>query len=255
MGPKNNEIQKREPIGVIEIPEKLITDMQKTLDDCLPITSKASQTLSDSIVIANGLNSLREFFQNDEVKKLVITMQDSTVGFLTDREPVALARYNAKQSPDWKKQPYSYDEIVEALIPPMLDGYRFTGNEINIINGNGMPVKNGKHRKIRESVSNFTHRVGVPDVDKGVARMKCEARWTKDGEEQSIGYGDEKCIVAVSIHKSDGIDKWIGLAESKLFSRVLTRISGKLVIEGDVPEPEEKNITPDVESGSSVNIG
>ncbi|MCK5601753.1 hypothetical protein KAR91_07795, partial [Candidatus Pacearchaeota archaeon] len=91
---KNKQVQKveREVIGTIAIPQELIDSMQKAIELCVPATSKAVQTLNDSIIIANGLNELREFFKNEEVRKLVQTMQDTTVGFLTDREPIALAK-------------------------------------------------------------------------------------------------------------------------------------------------------------------
>jgi len=247
---KNKQVQtvEREVIGAIEIPQELIDSMQKAIELCVPATSKAVQTLNDSIVIANGLNQLREFFKNKEVKKLVLTMQDTTIGFLTDREPAALAKTNAKKDPQWKKDPYTYEEIVEALIPPMLEGYRFTGNEINVISGNGMPVKRGKHRRINEMVNNFTHFIGAPAKADGVAKIRCQAKWkTESGEEQSIGYSeDDKCVIPIECGKYDGIDKLLGLAESKLFSRVLTRISGKLVTEGDVPH-DDKDITSEVE--------
>ena len=235
-------VQTRPTIGQIAIPEETLKAMQEVIDSCVPATTKAVQTLQDSLVIANGLNSLRDFFKNEDVKKLVLTMQDSTLGFLTDREPIALARQNAKKSPQYQKEPYTYEEIVEALIPPMLEGYRFTGNEINIINGNGMRAKNGKHRKINDLVKNFTHTVGGPKKEGNVAMMRCQAKWLKDGIEQSIGYGDDICVIHVEFDQYSGIDKLVGLAESKLFSRVLTRISGILVTEGDVAPPVEKSI-------------
>jgi len=260
---KKNEVQKveREIIGTIEIPQDLIDSMQKAIELCVPATSKAVQTLNDSIVIGNGLNELRKFFQNPEVKKLVLTMQDTAVGFLTDREPMALAKANAKKDPQWRKDPYTYEEIVEALIPPMLEGYRFTGNEINIIAGNGMKVKVGKHRRINEMVESFVYFIGTPVRADGVAKIRCQAKWLDaNGEEKSIGYDeDDKCIIMIDVGKYDGIDKLVGLAESKLFSRVLTRISGKLVIEGDLHHEEPKDITPetgkvDEEKPSGVNI-
>jgi len=249
----NKSIQKtqqREIPGPITIPEETLNAMQATIDSCVPATAKAVQTLQDSLIIANGLNSLRQFFQNPDVKKLVETMQDSTLGFLTDRSPESLAKYNAKQSsPQWQKHPYTYEDIVEALIPPMLEGYRFTGNEINIINGKGMPVKNGKHRKINDLVKKFTHTVGGPKKDGTVAMMRCQAKWFNNGVEQSIGYGDDVCVIHVEFDQYSGIDKLVGLAESKLFSRVLTRISGKLVIEGDIPVPDEKPVEGEVVTG------
>jgi hypothetical protein len=240
---QSKEVQTREIQGPIEISEDLITSMEKTITDCLPATSTASQTIKDSLVIANGLNSLRTFFQNEDVKKLINTMRGSALGFLTDKE--AGKKWNGKKQKMVDVVPYTYDEVVEALIPPMLEGYRFTGNEINIISGKGMPVKAGKHRKINELTKGFKHSIGGPVKDGSVAKMKCQASWSYNDENHTIGYGDDICIIHVKTDDFSGIDKLIGLAESKLFSRVLTRVSGKLVIEGDVHEPENKDITPD----------
>jgi len=177
---------------------------------------------------------------------------------LTDREPLKLAKANEGKDLKWRKAPYTYEEIVEALIPPMLEGYRFTGNEINVISGNGMPVKRGKHRKINDMVRNFTHLIGAPVKESGVAKLPCRAKWiTESGEEQSIGYNkDDQCTIPIECGKYDGIDKLLGLAESKLFSRVLTRISGKLVTEGDIHHEDPKDITTEVdkEKSSGKNI-
>jgi len=65
---ENKEIKKveREVIGTIDIPTELLESMQSAIDLCVPATSKAMQTLSDSIIIGNGLNQLREFFKNPE---------------------------------------------------------------------------------------------------------------------------------------------------------------------------------------------
>jgi len=244
----NKQIQTVEKgaIGSIDIPQELIDSMEKAVTACVPHSSKAVKSIKDSVVIAKGLIELRKFFQNEEVKKLVITMQDTAVGFLTDREPAALAKANAKKTnAAWRKDPYTYEEIVEALIPPMLEGYRFTGNEINIIAGNGMRVKVGKYNRIKEQTESFTYFIGTPVRADGVAKIRCQARWSVDGEEKTIGYGeDDKCVIMIDVGQYDGIDKLVGLSESKLFSRVLTRISGKLIIEGDL-HPEDKDITPE----------
>jgi hypothetical protein len=223
---------------IIKIDENLLESIQKTIEDCLPIASKAAQTIGDSVTIANGMNQLREFFKNPDVVKLVDSMKDSKLGFLTDK-PKGAKKWDPRQQKKVDVVPYTPHEISEALIPMMLEGYRFTGNEINIISGQGMAVKAGKHRKIieYEGLDGFSHTVGSPvkeGGESGVAKMKCQAKWILDGTEYSIGYGDDICIIAVEYDKWAGLDKLIGLAESKLYSRVLTRILGKFVSEGEI---------------------
>jgi hypothetical protein len=213
---------------LIKVDKALLEQIQSVIDECLPVATKAAQSISDSLIIANGLNQMRTFFENPDVQKLVMSMKDSKLGFLTDSRPARDGR-----SP----KTYDYNQISEAIIPMMLEGYRFTGNEINIINGQGMPVKSGKYRKIVELTDGFQHSVGTPQKEggeKGVAKMKCIAKWKIGSQEYSIGYGDDICIIPVEYDKWAGLDKLIGLAESKLYSRVLTRITGKFVPEGEV---------------------
>lgn len=224
---------------LIKIDQGLLDGIQAIINECMPIASTTAQSISDSLVIANGLNQMREFFKNDNVEKLVLSMKDSKLGFLTDRSPSAIKKHNSNSKKRYELKPYSYDEITEALLPLLLEGYRFTGNEINVLSYQGMAVKAGKHRRIIEykGIEGFIHTVGTPqkeEGDSGIAKMKCQARWIISAKEYMIGYGDDLCIVPVEYDKWSGLDKLIGQAESKLYSRVLTRILGKFVPEGEV---------------------
>lgn len=238
----------------IDISEETLNAMQKIVTDCAPIMGKDNQTFTDSVVIANGMLQLKEFMKLPDVQKLVGAMANTEVGFLTDKAPGTM-KWDNRQKKKVKVVPYTHDEIVGALIPPMLDGYRFTGNEINIISGKGMPVKKGKFRKINEfpGVTDFNHSIGTPkkeyfdpQKENGVARMKCQASWKLDGHPHTLGYGEDVCIIAIEFDKYSGIDKMIGLADSKIFSRVLTRLTGKFTIEGEdgFENPNTIDVTP-----------
>lgn len=240
--------------GLIQIDPALIERFEKTISDCLTIAGKTAQSISESVTIANGLNQMREFFKNKDLEKLITSMQDSKLGFLTDK-PKGKTKWNARAQKMVDVVPYSYTEITEAIIPMLLEGYRFTGNEINIISGQAMPVKAGKHRKIIEydGLDGFIHTVGSPtkegDKETGIAKMKCQAKWIIEDKEYSIGYGDDICIIAVEYDKWSGLDKLIGLAESKLYSRVLTRILGKFVSEGEI---SNTTVIPDQQKTESA---
>lgn len=220
----------------IVVNETTLQAFQDAIDKCEPVVAKASHTIQDSLTIANGIKHIKAFLNVPDVKELVIGLQNSVAGFLTDRSPTA-------RKP---KSVYPYPELVEALTPCLMEGYRMTGNEINIIAGKGMPVKAGKFRKIIEQpgVNNFRHIIGAPHMEGNIAKIRCQATWTLGEEKQSIGMDDDdKCVIAVEKGPYDGIDKLVGLAESKLFSRVLSRMMGKIVIEGDLPDPID--VTPE----------
>lgn len=221
----------------IVVKEETLLEFQKAIDLCEPAVSSAKQTLTDSLIIANGIKHIKTFLALPEVKELIIGLQDNVAGFLTDKSKIAIGKFNNNPKNNYTKKPYSYEEICEALVPCLMEGYRLTGNEINIIAGKGMPVKSGKFRKITEfpNVTDFKHSIGTPHYEGNMAKMRCQATWMLKGELQSIGLSEEdKCIIAVEKGNYDGIDKLIGLADSKLFSRVLTRLLGKIVAEGDV---------------------
>ena len=104
----------------LEIPAEQLDAIDEIIKRCKPVVTLANQSLKDSLVIANGLLQMKAFFKNNDIRKLVDAMQDSHLGFLTDRNPIAL--FKAEKS--WKKiKAYNYDQIVEALIPCMLKGY------------------------------------------------------------------------------------------------------------------------------------
>lgn len=260
----NNKLQTQTTeFTPIVIDQDTLTEMQTVIDKCTPIVGNNTQTFTDSVVIANGMLQLREFMNLPDVRRMVESMANTEVGFLTDRPP-GKEKYDKRKKKYVKIVPYTYDEIVNALIPPMLEGYRFTGNEINIISYKGMPVKKGKFRKINDfkGVTDFNHSIGTPHKDyfdssneSGVAKMKCQASWKQDGSPHTLGYGEDVCIIAVEFDRYSGIDKMIGLADSKVFSRVLTRLTGKFTIEGESGFEDQNtiDITPS-KLGTEENI-
>jgi hypothetical protein len=174
------------------------------------------------------------------MRELIEMSRDNRAGFLTDRNPAALRKHNADPNKKYELKPYSYDQIIEALLPCILEGYRPHGNEINIISGNGMPVKAGKHRRIIEMTDGYADGYGTPAVKDNYAFIKCRAKWKIDGQTQTLGYdeGDEVHI-KIPFGKWDSLDKVLGLSESKFYTRVLRRITGRFIAD----EPETIDIT------------
>jgi hypothetical protein len=221
----------------IIIPEKWASKFDLIVKECSGVmNAEGLASVADSLKVMNGIRSLKKFFQQEDVKKLVKSSQDSVAGFLTDRSPAIIARHNANTNKRYDLKPYEYEQIVEALIPCALEGYRLHGNEINIISGKGMPVKAGKYRKIIEATDGFIEAIGLPTVQGEYALVKCKAKWKIGEKISSIGHDeDDPCNFKIKFGRYDSMDKIIGLAQSKLYSRVLTRITGKFI--GDEPAP------------------
>jgi len=226
------------------IPDEWQKKFDLVVKECSGALGTGMNSIKDSLMVMNGIRSLKAFFNTPEVKELVEFAQDTKAGFMTDRSPAAIRRQNAKANKKYDIKPYTYSQVVDALLPCVLEGYTMHGNEINIIAGNGLPVKNGKYNKITgKHAAGFREKIGVPATrtgETGFIFVRCSAEWMIGGEKQHIGVDEsDACVFKIAYDggRYDSIDKIIGLAQSKLYTRVLARITGKFIPEepsGDV---------------------
>ena len=234
----------------LTIPEEWQKKFDLVVQQCSGALNTGVNTIKDSLIVMNGIRSLKVFFKTPEVKELVEMSMDSPAGFLTDRSEKAIFRHNANPAKRYELKSYSYSQIVEALIPCVLDGYRMHGNEINIISGKGMPVKSGKFRRIMELTDGFLENISTPAIKDGFAFIKCRAKWKISGHEQSIGYEDgDEAHIKLPYGRNDSLDKARGLAQSKLYTMVLTRITGRFIAD----EPMAVDIVGEVLDSETVD--
>lgn len=242
--------------------EEITDKIDGIIKECLPITTAQRQGIADALILAKGVSLLRDFIlNNDGIKSTIKAMQDTKLGFMTDRTPDAIEASKKKKYP---LTPYSYKQIAECCIEALLKGYRLTDNEFNIIAGNFYPAKNGKYRKIIETE-------GLTDFKFGTTTpvYKTETRINYQGRPESVEYAQVSCYASwkingvlvkrgqwpgdeqkredmsfkIKVHSSTGDDAVVGKALSKLFSRVLLNISGKLLEEStDVTQSDKGEV-------------
>lgn len=234
--------------------EEVGLQIDEIVKDCVPYTTNLLPTFAATLKLADGIKKLREIFlKHPGIKETIEAMKDSRLGFLTDRSPKALARQRDDGEGN-KMKAYTYEEIAEACIEAMLNGYRITNNEFNVIAGNYYPAKNGKYRKIIDhpDVTNFTFTNTSPafDADGKYAKVQCFASWVQKGQLVTVGTSErdkgkeDTLVFRVKVNRAMGEDAIIGKALSKLFSRVLMRIEGKVL-------PEATDLD-DVETATNV---
>ncbi len=232
-------------------PDQSIVEVGNQIDaivnECLPIAAQDSQNFVQALTLANGVKALRQIFLTDEnIKATVESMQNSRLGFMTDRaDPAYLKKKNLK--------PYEYGEVAEVCIEAMLKGYRITNNEFNMIAGQFYAAKNGKFRHIQEheGVTDFRFTTTSPQYEKGsgstqYAKVQGFASWKKDGQLATLGSSDgaeDKLVFKIRVNKFMGEDGIVGKALSKLFSRVLMRLEGRIMpeatdLDDDIPDAE-----------------
>lgn len=244
-----------QPVSLDEIIKKTqdaAAKIEAVVEMCHPAISGAKQTFTDSMLIAYGISELKRELNRPEIRKMVESLVNSRLGFMTDRTPAAL-KYNEKRGkgPTW---PYKYDEIVDCCIDALMNGYRLTGNEMNIIAGNFYGAKAGKKRKIEDhpGVTDFDFSITTPVHDGQYAKVQAFADWKQGGQPRKIGYSENgkegRLFFKIRVNKMMGEDAIMGKAESKLFRRVLMSITGRSIPESTdigeevAPEPEKPTL-------------
>ena len=230
------------------------------LAECSGLSDGGAAEMVHAIRLAQGVIALRQIFDQEGIRKNVVAMQNTKLGFMTDRSPAAIESAKRKGK---TLVPYQWDVIRECCIEAMIQGYRITGNEFNIIASGFYPAKAGKFRKIndRPNVAEFQFSHTPPnyiseqkmDYGKPVtaqyARVQCWASWKQNG--QLVKVGDDtgerhdKLVFKVRVNDAMGDDAIVGKSLSKLFTRVLMRVTGSVLL----PESTDVEIEDEAAGG------
>lgn len=226
----------------------VVTQIDNVVKNCMPAIDNANVGFMETFIIAQGMFTLRELFtKNKEIEKAITAMANTPLGFMTDRSPAALAM----RKPGKQLKPYTYPQLAEACIEAMLNGYRLTNSEFAVIAGRYYAMKNGKYRKIIETPGltdfKFTTTPPLFDVENRlhdgqmrptqIAKVQGFASWKLDGVQNWLGQTkdetdlEDKIVFKIKVNAFMGDDGVKGKAESKLFSKVLERITGRVLPE------------------------
>lgn len=159
---------------------------------------------------------------DDEMMKEIVKLQNTSLGFLTDRPN------------DKNPNPYAIAELRDTIIEATLRGFYVIGNEFNVISGKFYAAKNGLRRKVFNfpGLTDFKETYSIPKTvsDRGVI-VTGSATWKKDGIPQSL-----EREFAVRLNLGMGSDGALGKAARKLYAAVLNQLSGIVTPEGEIDE-------------------
>ena len=196
-----------------------------------------TQNVVGAIQLATKIDEMRMALQNPEIIKPLRSLLGSNMGIGVDT--------------DYKtKQPANYPDhvVADCVLTALSQGYRLAspaGQEWMIFRGNFFAKKVGKFRKIIEfpGLTNFVHLVDPPAPKGDVVTVKCYAKWKLNGEQESIGYEGDECVFRLRQNSMSNDDNNIGKSESKLFSRILFRLTGSYIADIDDAE-SATDVTP-----------
>lgn len=192
---------------------------------------------------ADYIEQLRELFSRPEIQSRVQRLQDTPLGFRTDRDPAII---NSKTGQPNK--PYEYAIVREAVIEALLRGLQLVGNQFNIIAGRFYCTKEGFESLIRNqtSVTSFRPVIGVPENKGGSVvpenkggnvTVYCTATWLQSGEPASL-----EVEIPIRVNSASTADQLIGKAKRKFLARCYEQMSGNSMPEGDA-ESVQANVS------------
>lgn len=175
--------------------------------------------IMSAIVLANSISALRNAL-TPEIMSDLLKLANTPLGFKTDEA-------------NRKEGKYPDAVIKDCLIQAMVRGVRPTGNEFNILVGQCYVTKEGFRRLLKDfpGFANLKIDLGVPRISGEGAIIKASASWTLHMRRDSI-----ECEIPV---KGSGCDLLLGKAESKLYRRIYSRLTGSEL--ADVASAEDES--------------
>jgi hypothetical protein len=192
-----------------------------------------------ALAVAESVEQLRALLDTPEVRSRILALQDTSIGFRTDRDP----RTKNKKSGEYN-QPYDWPVVRDCALEAALRGLQWVGNQFNIITGRCYATKEAFEYLIKrcKAVTAFRPVINVPRVANGGALVECSATWKLNGE--PVTYS---CVIPVKTDDFSGADQIIGKATRKFLKRCYEQMSGITVPEAEAGEAGFENavdVTP-----------
>jgi hypothetical protein len=185
--------------------------------------------------VAMGIQELRQLLDRSEIMARIQALQDTPLGFRTDRDPKVVNRRTGQPN-----RPYEYPVVRDACIEAMLRGLQLVGNHFNIISDRCYVTKEGFECLIRllPDVVDFCPTIGVPQTKNGGAIVDCSANWLQGGKPMTVA-----AQIPVKGSDASTADQYIGKATRKLLKRCYEVMTGNSLPEGDAADMEPMTAT------------
>lgn len=176
---------------------------------------------SGALGLAVAMKEIRDLM-TPEIMAPIMELMNSPLGFKTDRPN--------KENP----KPYTAAEIRDVAVEVILRGFRFVGNEFNVLAGNFYAAKEGLRRKVLEiPVLDLECDSSLPILKPGGAEVTSWATYRLSAEGPSQRFERTRFIRGNAISTAD---TYIGKAERKLLSDLLKKLTGNTHPDGDASD-------------------
>jgi hypothetical protein len=214
--------------ALVVVSEDVLSGLQKATSDAVTVYADASSgNIASALKAAMAIQSLRAYFDEPSIKAAVIALQDSPLGFRTDRDPsVKRKDKTGNYIPNVK---YEYAVVKEAAIEALLRGLQLVGNQFNIIAGRFYCTREGFDFLIKQlPISDFSMSIGVPKMVQNGATVECSATWNQSKKDLTCS-----AVIPVKADQHSTADQLIGKATRKFLKRCYERMSGNIMPDDD----------------------
>lgn len=190
--------------------------------------SGSSGNIIAALQVAESMENLRRLFDEPAIQARITALQDTAIGFRTDRDPK-----QKKRGTQDNNTPYSYNVVKDCAIEAGLRGLQLVGNQWNIISGRTYCTKEGFEFLIKglKHVTDFKVNLGVPANKPGGVIIECEGSWNNDGKPQCL-----KSSIPVKSDDYSSADQLLGKATRKFLKRCYEMMTGNVMPEGEAGE-------------------
>src|SRR5262245_22908917 len=201
------------------------------------IDSPGLGQLRRSMLLAHAISRLQAALE--PLKDRIMLLQNSPLGFLTDRDPSRSGKAGQQVTP------YGWDVIRRCVVQALLGGFNRTGNEWNVIAGKFYGAKNGWERKLREvpGLTDLDVRPGIPTQHNGLTCVRVGASWRMEGRRQELIGADGQLgrVFAIITAGPSTPDTTVGKALAKAYRAIYQRVTGTRTTAADAdPEPADE---------------
>jgi hypothetical protein len=208
----------------LAISDNILDGLQQSVAAAVEVYADATNdNIASALRAAVAIQSLRAYFDDPGIKAAIIQLQDSPLGFRTDKDPNV--KRKDKTGNYVANTAYDYSIVKEAAIEALLRGLQLVGNQFNIIANRFYCTREGYEALIRKaSITDFNPVIGVPKMVQGGCTVDCSATWMQEGK--SV---DCSATIPVKSDQYSTADQLIGKATRKFLKRCYERMSGQIM--------------------------
>ncbi len=190
--------------------------VSKKIDEALETCSiehiKGLKAMEKAIHLARGMEALRKAITKPIVEELFLPLQNTTLGFLTDKPETG----------------YPGPIVRDCVIETLIRGFQVVGNEMNVISGRAYFTREGFERRVREfpKISHIRHHpmIHVMSNDK-TALVPYRITYKLDGKDMVFEKVEDERL-QVRVNAGMGPDAVIGKARRKALAALFDLLSG-----------------------------